>query len=228
MSASISSSLRSMVSRLLMASSRVILLPASCLSTSAFFLHFPAKILNVFPPKLRFKFNQPFTASLFHLCLFPAFAPTFQIFSRQNSYSTSINQSIKAYLFHLCLLPAFATKFQIFSIPNWASINIYRSLRFTSIRAEISDFFPPKLSNKQSFTASLFPLYILPAFVPKFQIFSSHVPSLCFICIGTKFYHFPPKQSANQPFTASLFNLLIFPWIDAEFSAFFFVLAGSQ
>jgi hypothetical protein len=46
-------------------------LPFTCVS---------AKILNFSPPKLRF--NQSFTAYLFYLCLFPAFAPKFPNFSR--------------------------------------------------------------------------------------------------------------------------------------------------
>jgi len=137
-----------MVSLLLMASSRVMLLPASCLSTSAFFLHFPAKILN-FSRQISDSnsINHLQLNYLFHLCLLPAFAPKFLIFPaktqiqiRSINYSLTIpslpftcvrakilnfsrqnsdsNSINQLQLNYFCLLPPFATKFQIFSLQN--------------------------------------------------------------------------------------------------------------
>ncbi len=172
-----------MVSLLLMASSRVMLLPASCLSTSAFFLHFRAKTLNFSLPKLRFKFNQSFTAYLFHLCLLSALAPKFQIFPAKTQIQ------VQSTIFNLPIL----------SLPFTCVCD-----KISNFSSQNSKFFQPKLrtyqSFNQSFTAYLFYLCLFlhsrqnfKFFPPKLRTYQSFTDLCVFQHSRRNIRFFPTK-----------------------------------
>jgi hypothetical protein len=114
------------------------LLPASCLSTSAFFLHFPAKFFNFSRQKL--STNQLIT----NTCVFQHSRQNFKIFPPKLSSNLinhlQFNYFISAYFLHsrknLKFSPA-KTQIQIQSINYSLTIP---SLPFTCVRDEISNF----------------------------------------------------------------------------------------